>query len=629
MVFLRDKNSVSLLLLTALLGSGSFFAVGCTGDDTKDPDDGLGGAGGGDGDGDSGGDGDGDGGDGGDGDEPIKSSCTNTDAVELTDEDLEGDVQLKSGGCFKLTRSLSLSGRGFTVGSGTTILMTKGIGIDVNQGGSLRIRGTPSRPVRFGAEENVGTWKGIRVEAGVEANNEWENLEITDAGDAQWTGATHTKSSIYLSGNAAVKMVGVTVRNSRGHGILIDEGVSLQFENGTFEGNNIPARVHPSTAHALGPETRFIDNENNYVSVSAGSQTGSTTWSALEVPFRIEGGLNVEGDLSLEPGAELEVTQNTSIQVSVGGTLTALGTEEEPIVFRGVNASRGFWRGIDVQSAGSSAVSDGFICEYCEFSNTGSSRFTGRADTISALYMGTTSSASITHSTFSKNEMFAVWASEEARFSEFSDNTFRDNARVMLLHPNRVRELSATQTIEDNDFNVIEVTMGSDTISTGATWRDLGVPYRLLNNLTVDAAWDIAPGVIIEGDENVGITVVSNGSLTTLGEAENLVVFRGRNAVPDGYWQGIRFESNTLDNALNYTQLLHAGMPRWTGAETSDAAIFLPSPGRVILNNVTIGPGGGHGVTLAGGTVTCTATTFVDLVKGAVYDGSDVVEDCP
>lgn len=629
MVFLRDNKSVSLLLLTALLGSGSFFAAGCSGDDTKDPDDGLGGAGGddgGDGDGDSGGDGDGDSGD---GDGPIKSNCTNTDAVELTDEDLEGDVQLKSGGCFKLTRSLSLSGRGFTIESGTTILMKKGIGIDVNQGGSLRIRGTPSRPVRFGAEENVGTWKGIHVEAGVEANNEWENVEITDAGDAQWTGASHTKSAIYLSGNAAVKMVGVTVRDSRGHGLLIDEGVSLQFENGTFEGNNIPVRVHPSTAHALGPETRFINNENNYVSVSAGSQTGSTTWNALEVPYRIEAGLNVEGDLSLEPGAELEVTQNTPIQVFVGGTLTALGTEEEPIVFRGVNASRGFWKGIDVQSAGSRDVSEGFICEYCEFSNTGSSTFTGRADTISALYMGTTSSASITHSTFSKNEMFAVWASEGARFSEFSDNTFRDNARVMLLHPNRVRELSATQTIEDNDLNVIEVTMGSDTISTRATWRDLGVPYRLINNLTVDAAWEIAPGVIIEGDENIGITVVSNGSLTTLGEEENPVIFRGRNAVPDGYWQGIRFESNTLDNVLNYTQLLHAGMPRWTGAETSDAAIFLPSPGRVILNNVTIGPGGGHGVTLAGGTLTCTATTFVDLVKGAVYDGSDVVEDCP
>src|SRR5690606_4195399 len=173
----------------------------------------------------------------------------------------------------------------------------------------------------------------------------------------------------------------------------------------------------------------------------------------------------------------------------------------------------------------------------------------------------------------------------------------------------------------------------SDIVGSDATWKNLGVPYVLLDRLYVEAALTIEAGTVLEGAQDRGIIVREGGSLTAAGAPGDEVVFRGQEAVETGFWQGLRFQTNSPSNSLTHAIIEHAGSTTWTGAAVSDAAIYVDNGAQVNLDNVTLGPGGGHGVFIgnASSSLSCTDVTFDGLVKGNVYDnpGGSVLAACP
>ncbi|NIP44560.1 MAG: right-handed parallel beta-helix repeat-containing protein, partial [Aliifodinibius sp.] len=60
---------------------------------------------------------------------------------------------------------------------------------------------------------------------------------------------------------------------------------------------------------------------------------------------------NINAVLTIEPGVKVEFASGARMDIETTGTLVAVGTESDSIVFTGANQTAGFWDGIFVISA--------------------------------------------------------------------------------------------------------------------------------------------------------------------------------------------------------------------------------------------------------------------------------------
>lgn len=566
---------------------------------------------------------------------PMPTNCAAP--LPLTNAELAGDKTLPAGTCYVANQNLRVDSGTLTLAPGVVIQFATGTALSVKTGGQLKLMGTCEAPVRLTSTDPVASWKGVEMDDTQGSNNAWTYAVIDNAGSGQWTGASYTEAAVYLSGTTTLTMDHVSIVNSKAHGLMVLAGVNFTFANGKLEGNVTPAYLHPQAVGRIPADTVVMGNTNPYIRVVFGntdSLTGAATWAPHL--YRIEERFSVNGDLTLSPGAKLQFAQGVSMLVDTGATLTAKGSAEMPIVFSGAANTKGFWKGIEVRSGGvGNPVTVGATFDHCVIEDAGGAQWSGAADSRAALYLDSTSAAAITNTTFRNSAHYGLWASDDARLPGFAMNTFVGNARVMMLHPDRVGELSGTSTLTGNEEDVIRVVFGNtDKVSVAATWKSPGVPYWVMDRLNVEATLTIEAGVNIRFAQDRGMIVDAAGSLTTNGTAAAPVNFSGQNAVATGYWQGIRFESNNPQNVLNFTTIAHAGSTRWTGAATSDAAIYVDDGAQVSLKTVTLGPGGGHGVSIASGMgmLSCMDVTFGTLAKGPVYNRTappGVVTMCP
>ncbi|MBX2802501.1 MAG: hypothetical protein KTR31_32775 [Myxococcales bacterium] len=532
-----------------------------------------------------------------------------------------------------------------TIERGVSIHFGTDVSVRVTAGGTLRMAGTESWPVELTTSDPLITWQGVQLADSQGTDNLWEHVRIERAGSERWNGAAYSAAALFVDGSSTLALDAVSIVGSEAHGLVAHEDVDVTVTGSTFEANETPAYVHPDVAHGLGADTRFIDNVNGHVRVVFGNNDAvqrDQTWAALEVPYRIENRFYVEGALTLAPGTVVEFVQDASLRVREEGNLVAEGLADQPIVFRGASAgTRGFWQGISVEAGGTDdPLTYGASFDHCRVEDAGGVEWNGRPGSSAAVWLGGAGAALITNCTFDNNERYALWADEESRIDGFAANTFSGNGRVMFLHPDRVGELAGTSVISGNDEDRIHVVFGNNNRLTHDTiWRDLGVPYEIVVRFHVEADLVLDPGVILEFAQDAQLIVsdgggsaASPGSLTAQGTSSDPVVLRGVTPDADGFWVGVRFESNTPDNLLIHTQVEDTGSDRWTGDPESDAAFFIADGASLTLEDVEIGPGGGYGVYLesSDSTLQCTGVTFSALEDGAIYDddNSSVLPGC-
>ena len=102
--------------------------------------------------------------------------------------------------------------------------------------------------------------------------------------------------------------------------------------NGTW-----PILIHPEGVHLIDPSNDFTGNGYNGIAVSTGNvATGSVEWPVFPVPYYIYGNVTIPTgtDLTWPPGT---IVKHWNCRVhSSGGTLTAEGTDSQPIVLTSV-----------------------------------------------------------------------------------------------------------------------------------------------------------------------------------------------------------------------------------------------------------------------------------------------------
>ena len=80
--------------------------------------------------------------------------------------------------------------------------------------------------------------------------------------------------------------------------------------------------------------------------------------------YMVSGTSYITADLTIEPGVRIMFADGAELNVSTGGSVKAIGTETDSIVFTGAQKSAGYWDGISVGSNNPSNELQYCVIEY-------------------------------------------------------------------------------------------------------------------------------------------------------------------------------------------------------------------------------------------------------------------------
>ncbi len=340
--------------------------------------------------------------------------------------------------------------------------------------------------------------------------------------------------------------------------------------------------------------------------------------------------LKVEAPLTIEPGVTIAFEQGGGMNVKDygerTGSITAIGTEDMPIVFTGTNQVPGAWGQLHISSEDLNNKLYYTIIEYAGATDGSKPAITTTGD----------SKVEIQNTIIRNNKGDGVFVHARANIENWKKNTITDNQGYPIeTAARKIKFLDGNQsTYTNNGENVILVNSRSiynrgfieDEIGGPIhTWLDSGIPYYVVENIFVrkDRSNEI-PGhlKITEGCEIIfaeeyGIQVYhTNPILQILGTPENPVKLSGENGI--GSWKGINIKgsSSTLNTIENAT-IADAGQSNWNWF-SGEAGLSLGSQtGATInlnMNNVHITNSAGCGVIerklTAGSTISYNNVTY-------------------
>lgn len=300
--------------------------------------------------------------------------------------------------------------------------------------------------------------------------------------------------------------------------------------------------------------------------------------------YAIEQRLSVNGGhLEIKPGASIVFSQDSGLSIESGGSLSAIGTENEKIYLTGAEKERGYWRGLYFVDSNSSNNK----LDHVVLSHAGSGKWHGGDVSRGGVFVRNANTRlSVSNSTFTENAQAAFVADHGESKVSIADTTFKNNETPLWLHANLLGNLSGLE-FEGNEKNYIRTGIATETISDEQTWKAFDVPYRSTAKLQARALLTLEPGVTLEFAQGVGLDVSATGRLKAQGTEDAPVTFTGVEK-ERGFWAGIYFyETKSQDNVLEHAVVEHGGSTKWHGGDSRGGVYARDAGVRVAFRNVT------------------------------------------
>lgn len=533
------------------------------------------------------------------GDIVITVTCRN-----LVQSMVENGGTVRGDVCYQVLTPLSVNDGTLVVEAGADISFGANGSLSIASAGRLTAVGTVDDPIVFTSLDPAQLWRGIRFDGSPSADNRLERVTIENGGSSGWSGAGHSTAGLLIVGGSQVDVASTEITGSGGQGLTAYADVELTFSGSTLSDNAVAVWVHPDVARSIAADNVFENNDANVVRVAFGNTDAvgtAQTWAAIGVPFEVQTRMFVDAPLTIDPGAELTFRADVSMIVRDGGSLTADGTADAPISFSGTENLPGFWQGLQIQM-----ISTANVFDHVVFENGGSAAWFGGSDARAMVLLASNSKAVFTNSTFRSSGSYAMRVSGGGDIAGLSGNLFENNARTMIVHPNRAGAIASDNSFVGNDEQVVRVTFGNtDKVAEAQTWSALEVPYRVMVRTFVEAALAIEAGTALEFAQGANLIVTNGGSLSAVGTVDAPITFSGAEALA-AYWKGLQFNTVSANNELSHVLLEHAGSDAWFGGSNSTGTIHVTGDGLLDLSDVTIRLTGGYALIVgSGGTVTC------------------------
>lgn len=236
-----------------------------------------------------------------------------------------------------------------TINPGVTVIMCATSSLEVFETGSINAVGTAAAPITFKGEvATKGYWEGIYIRSN-NPNNQFNYVTVSDAG-SYWF---WEYANVCLGASAKLSMTNSTISNSERVGLFADESATFPaFANNTFSNNgtvglNLSVR---QLSMIDGASNYNLSNGEAFIFARGGTISSNQTWQATTTPILINGTLDVDAGLTINPGASLLMESEAAIHVNATGYLSAVGTASSPISIVGRYASSGYWEGVNFES---------------------------------------------------------------------------------------------------------------------------------------------------------------------------------------------------------------------------------------------------------------------------------------
>ncbi len=331
----------------------------------------------------------------------------------------------------------------------------------------------------------------------------------------------------------------------------------------------------------------------------------NTTWKNDKdgVDIIVSCPINVDAQLTIEPGTEIEFEGEAGILIGMNGAIKAIGTANEMITLRGKSDTKGAWKGIAVKS--NNVANE---LKYCNITGGGQSGFDGN-NFKAGILIGLNAKLKIANCVVSKSGKDGLYVEGfdsdfENPINVFSSNTFSDNANYPLsILASSVNSLDGTgSTYSNNGKNFINVRGGR--MYGDHVWNKTNAPI-LISGYTIAGYYNdqgnltVNPGVkiVFAADQGLAVGEYSNGYVSMIGNANAHVELTGENAAP-GAWKGICFQSINASNRLSYVDISYGGSSSFTGNGSHLANIVIggSSTGKASIDNCTVSHSAAYGI---------------------------------
>ncbi len=298
---------------------------------------------------------------------------------ELSDDVLKiNDNVLPAESCWTVSKNYTLK-EDLVVKEGVTVLFSEGVALTVGPG-SLKTEGTFEKPVYFtGTEETPGFWAGINFESR-KSGNVLEYAVVEFAGGRSKCQTLWDPAALCLAPGSNAKIINTEIKDSKNFAITTTKDVDIEgFSLNTFTENERVLNLNPQNVRQLAGDSSYNGNKESVIKVRNLRYNDKLDkdgiWPVNPIPYYITGSIKIKSAIEIEAGAIFEFSAQGDIRVEVDGSLTAIGTQSDPIIFRGADSISGFWKGLYFESKTSKN-----ILEHVEISNAGSTyhgAFTG------------------------------------------------------------------------------------------------------------------------------------------------------------------------------------------------------------------------------------------------------------
>ncbi|MGB1317589.1 MAG: hypothetical protein ACPG5W_05260, partial [Flavobacteriales bacterium] len=173
-------------------------------------------------------------------------------------------------------------------------------------------------------------------------------------------------------------------------------GADITLSDNTISGNQgAPMRIDPSYLGVPNATDTYADNLENYILVVPYTQDIDEvlTWKKVDIDYKVTGAgtIYIAKPVTIEPGVHVYFDADCDMFIREEGSLSAIGTASDKIVFRGVTPVAGSWGGIYFQFT-SSVLN---VISHAEIAHAGNSNFDG------AVYMWAEPTVTVTNVDFS------------------------------------------------------------------------------------------------------------------------------------------------------------------------------------------------------------------------------------
>lgn len=498
-----------------------------------------------------------------------------------------------------------------TIDPGVVIEFSEDVFMTVSTEGALVASGTAddanNKIVLTSDNASSGIrWGGIKVSS-TDSRNILNYVEVTFAGSTEigeFSNFVDVPANIGIFANGRMSITNSTISDGGGYGTYIRFGELVNFENNTYENNELSGIGLPvDQVFAIDENTSFTNNTEHAVEIFGSSLTVNDDTGivnlANDASYNVSGSLSIENDLIVQAGADFTLDEDVFITIAQGGSMALEGTATDLVTLTSSNIDGEIrWGGIKVNSASSL---NRFT--YADISYAGSTAIGEFADFIDVpanigLYGG--GRVSLVNTTVSNGGGYGMYI----RFGEiidFESNDFSDNLGTAIgLNINQAFKMDSQTTFSGNGRDAVEVYGSTMSLTNTEGLQDLDgdTEYYFTGSVTLDRQMIVNAGNRLELAENVFITVATDGALTVNGEMDNRVTFTTANLTSGINWGGIKIASSSALNSFNYTDISFAG-----STEIGEFADFVDEPasigvygdGKVSITNTTIEESGGYG----------------------------------